>query len=102
MISYVNSQKIIEEQVSKLDRKIEVVNLANALNRVLAEDIYIEENIPSFNNSAMDGFAIKCESLTSENHDKFTIRGSIQAGAKVDLINSHYDKLDCVEMFFQI
>ncbi len=76
MISYVNSQKIIEEQVSKLERKIEVVNLANALNRVLAEDIYIEENIPSFNNSAMDGFAIKCESLTNEN----------------------YDKLDCVEI----
>ncbi|WP_373976625.1 molybdopterin molybdotransferase MoeA [Chitinibacter sp. SCUT-21] len=38
--------------------QIEYVALAGALQRVLAQDIVSELNVPSFDNSAMDGYAI--------------------------------------------
>ncbi len=37
----------------------EIVHIEDAIGRVLAEDIVCLKNLPSFNNSAMDGFAIK-------------------------------------------
>ena len=37
----------------------EVVFLKDALGRVLAEDIKVRKNVPSFNNSALDGFAFQ-------------------------------------------
>jgi molybdopterin molybdotransferase len=38
--------------------KTEYVPLADSSNRVLAEDIYATDDLPLFNNSSMDGFAI--------------------------------------------
>jgi molybdopterin molybdotransferase len=37
----------------------EIISLERALGRVFSQDILCEKNLPSFNNSAMDGFAIK-------------------------------------------
>jgi molybdopterin molybdotransferase len=37
------------------------VSLHEALNRVLAEDIVAEENLPRFDRSAVDGYAVKAE-----------------------------------------
>ncbi|QOY51118.1 molybdopterin molybdotransferase MoeA [Candidatus Sulfurimonas baltica] len=37
----------------------EIVHIQDSLGRVLAQDISCIKNLPSFNNSAMDGFAIK-------------------------------------------
>jgi molybdopterin molybdotransferase len=37
------------------------ISLIEALNRVLAEDIIAEENIPRFDRSAVDGYAVKAE-----------------------------------------
>ena len=37
----------------------EVIFLTDALSRVLAEDIKVKKNVPSFNNSALDGFAFR-------------------------------------------
>lgn len=37
----------------------EWVSTFNALGRILAEDIVCQKNLPSYNNAAMDGFAIK-------------------------------------------
>ena len=36
----------------------EIVSLTDALGRITAERIVEKKNLPSFNNSAMDGFAI--------------------------------------------
>ncbi|MEM1589021.1 MAG: molybdopterin molybdotransferase MoeA [Candidatus Bathyarchaeia archaeon] len=44
----------------KLERLKKVnVSLAEALNRVLAEDIIAEEDLPRFNRSAVDGYAVR-------------------------------------------
>ncbi len=37
----------------------ELVNIENSLKRIISNDIFCLKNLPSFNNSAMDGFAIK-------------------------------------------
>jgi len=37
----------------------EIVNIERALGRVFSQDVLCAKNLPSFNNSAMDGFAIK-------------------------------------------
>ena len=37
----------------------EIIGLENALGRVFSQDVLCQKNLPSFNNSAMDGFAIK-------------------------------------------
>jgi molybdopterin molybdotransferase len=40
------------------DRKVEQVSFQDSLSRVLAEDLAATSNIPPFNRSAMDGFAV--------------------------------------------
>jgi molybdopterin molybdotransferase len=42
-------------------RKAEMVSVWSALNRVLAEDIDAEEDLPRFDRSAVDGYAVKAE-----------------------------------------
>ena len=37
----------------------EIIGLEKALGRVFSQDVICQKNLPSFNNSAMDGFAIK-------------------------------------------
>ncbi len=37
----------------------EIINIERALGRVFSQDVICTKNLPSFNNSAMDGFAIK-------------------------------------------
>lgn len=41
--------------------RAETVRLSQALNRVLAEDIIADEDLPRFDRSAVDGYAIKAE-----------------------------------------
>ena len=52
----------------------ELISLSQALNRVLASDISSPLNVPPHNNSAMDGYAFKVESLQSKNSLKMVGR----------------------------
>ncbi|MEM2242434.1 MAG: molybdopterin molybdotransferase MoeA [Candidatus Bathyarchaeia archaeon] len=45
----------------KIERRTVVVPLAEALNRVLAEDIVADEDLPRFDRSAVDGYAVRAE-----------------------------------------
>jgi len=55
-------------QMGKL--KVITVPLEQALNRVLAEDIKASENLPKFDRSAVDGYAIKAEETVGVTHFK--------------------------------
>ncbi len=55
----------------------ERVDIASAVNRILAEDVTSDTDMPPFNKSAMDGYACRREDLTNE----LTIIETIQAGA---------------------
>ena len=51
IISFVKKQSILVKQ-------IELINLLNAEDKILAENIYSKINLPPFKNSAVDGYAI--------------------------------------------
>ena len=55
----------------------ECVDIASAVNRILAEDVTSDTDMPPFNKSAMDGYACRQEDLSNE----LTIIETIQAGA---------------------
>src|SRR5258708_4656914 len=63
MISADDALRIVLENVSRLGA--ERVPLLTALGRVLAEDIHSPRDIPGFDNSAMDGYAVRAADVAS-------------------------------------
>lgn len=61
----------------------EVLALAQSLNRYLAKAIYSEVNLPSFSQSAVDGYAIN-SSLTQLQDVCFDVIGEIKAGSELE------------------
>lgn len=103
MINYEEALKIIKNTSLRFNLENEVVGLFESRGRVLAEDIFSCENIPSADNSAMDGFAVKSSetSLASkENPVHLCVRSILAAGD----LHSHqneeksFPKKSCVEI----
>lgn len=66
----------------------EPVPLANALGRVLAEDASAPEDVPGFDNSAMDGFAVRAvdtAGATPEAPGELRLVGESRAGTPADV-----------------
>lgn len=63
------SVKEAQEKVlnSKVKEKIKKVPILDSLSLVLAEDIISNDDIPAYNNSAMDGFAVKSADIIGAN-----------------------------------
>lgn len=59
MITYEEARSLVFKEAQILEE--EKVGLTEAFRRVLAEDIIAPHPLPSFNNSAMDGYALKSE-----------------------------------------
>ena len=81
MIDIDNALKIIIKNTEKL--VLEKKDILCCLNKVLAEDIYSKDNLPPFDKSAMDGYAIKSGETKNYDEEKvieFEIRGLIKAG----------------------
>jgi molybdopterin molybdotransferase len=76
MISFEEANKIINAEFQKFEKRTTEVDLLNSLDYILAEDIISDINLPPFDNSAMDGYAIKY----SEGKSKWKIIGEISAG----------------------
>ncbi|UCC20917.1 MAG: molybdopterin molybdotransferase MoeA [Promethearchaeota archaeon] len=78
----------LDNALEKLFSKIQVslveeINIKDALNRVLADDIISEMDIPPFDRSAMDGYAIKAEDSfgsSPKNPQKVKLIGTIEIG----------------------
>lgn len=61
----------------------ERLDLLAALGRVLGEDVVSGYCLPPFDNSAMDGYAVRCEDAASasrQNPARFAVRGELAAG----------------------
>ncbi|MDO7244315.1 molybdopterin molybdotransferase MoeA [Acinetobacter pittii] len=56
-------------------------SLQNSLSRYLAKEIYSEINLPSFSQSAVDGYAL-CSHAEDLNNQKFQVTGEIRAGSE--------------------
>lgn len=67
---------------------VEIVGIDNALNRVLAEDIVSEEDIPPFSRSLVDGFAVKARDTygAKETNPRFVyVKGEVRIGEATQL-----------------
>ncbi|MDP2938546.1 MAG: molybdopterin molybdotransferase MoeA, partial [Candidatus Omnitrophota bacterium] len=70
MIKVATALRTVLKGIKILDS--EAIKLTDALGRVLAEDIHSDSDIPGFDNSAMDGYAVKTVDLkgASKNNPK--------------------------------
>lgn len=58
----------------------EQVPLSAARGRILAEDIVADRDVPPFDNSAVDGYAVYFDDLDSEGDTRLAVTGRITAG----------------------
>lgn len=72
-------------------RQVEIVPLLDAQDRVLAEAVYAQKALPCFDNSAMDGYALK----TSDAGKALHIKTSIFAG---DCAQVALEDLECAKI----
>ncbi|WGE56060.1 molybdopterin molybdotransferase MoeA [Actinobacillus equuli subsp. equuli] len=70
----------LQEMLNRLPAasKTETLTLAECANRILAEDIFSPINVPSFDNSAMDGYAFRLADLAQ--FERLTVAGKSFAG----------------------
>lgn len=81
MVGVEEARNIILKNTNELN--YEIIEISSALNRVLSEDIYAAENIPPFNNSAMDGYAVVSSMLKGSSYkhpSTLRIIGNLPAG----------------------
>lgn len=74
MIAVSKAKSLLMQTLQK--SKTSEVNLTAGLNLILSEDVYSPIDVPSFDNSAMDGYALKF----SEGNMVWKLHGEIQAG----------------------
>ncbi|EOQ73121.1 molybdopterin molybdotransferase MoeA [Acinetobacter lactucae] len=71
------------ELISNRSKKLGSIQqpLQNSLSRYLAKEIFSEINLPSFSQSAVDGYALCCHA-EDLNNQKFQVTGEIRAGSE--------------------
>src|SRR4029077_336916 len=71
--------RLIGERVAPVSG-VETVPLREAMGRVLAEDVIALVNVPPFDNSAVDGYAVCAATLDAKGETRLTIVGRVAAG----------------------
>jgi molybdopterin biosynthesis enzyme len=82
MISISEALKIIKREIFVLE--IETVDLQKSTGRILAEDIFADMDLPPFDRSQMDGFAVKTADAIKKTPVKLKIIGESVAGKGFD------------------
>ncbi len=87
VVSVKDGRKILMENFKDYEFCTEYVDLEHSHNRILGEDVYSTINVPEFNRSTVDGYAIKVED--SHGADRsipsiINILGEIMIGEKTD------------------
>ncbi|CAH1905457.1 Molybdopterin molybdenumtransferase [Candidatus Nitrotoga sp. HW29] len=87
------ARQLIQQFLAPLAES-ESINLSDALHRTLAADILSPMNVPPHNYSAMDGYAVRSDDLTTA-PNKLTIIGSAYAGR---MFEGHVAASECVRI----
>jgi len=74
-----DAERLIAERVAPVDGT-ESVALRAAVGRVLAGDVVAPVNLPPFDNSAVDGYAVRAGDLDAAHYSRLTIVGRVAAG----------------------
>jgi len=89
-ISFQEAQNLALKAVNGIDA-VEIIDIDEALDRVLAEDIICIKDLPAYNNSAMDGYAFKYQNRDS----KLKVVATILAG---DIQKEILNKNECYKI----
>ncbi len=79
LLPVADAERLIAERVTPVEGR-ERVALLQAHGRVLAEDIIAPVNVPPFDNSAVDGFAVRAADLDAEGETHLKIVDRVMAG----------------------
>jgi molybdopterin molybdotransferase len=81
MLSFEQALNIVKEKLAAASVRpaTEVVPLAEARGRILAEDVVADRDYPPFNRAIRDGFAVRAEDVTAPPVELLS-RGEIRAG----------------------
>ena len=80
--------KIVEKKLGIKPNKKEMINFKESINSILAQDIKATENLPAFDRSTVDGYAVKSQDIQGVSQSLPTylnLIGSIKMGEKADL-----------------
>lgn len=87
MKSFLEAKKIIQNKAHA--SATQKLPLHNCLNLISSEDIFAPMDVPSFDNSAMDGYIFRFEDYV--NKQKIQIKHEIQAGANEQIQLNKYE-----------
>ena len=79
LLPVAEAERLIAERIAPVTGR-EIVTLANAAGRVLADDVVAPVDLPPFDNSAVDGFAVRAADLDGERECRLTIADRVAAG----------------------
>jgi molybdopterin molybdotransferase len=79
LLPIADAEQLIVQRVTPVAGR-EVVSLRGAQGRVLAEDIIAPVNVPPFDNSAVDGFAVRGGDLDGDGEKRLAIVDRVAAG----------------------
>jgi molybdopterin molybdotransferase len=79
LLPVADAERLIAERVAPVSGH-EAVPLREAGGRVLASDIVAPVNVPPFDNSAVDGYAVRAGDLETEHEMRLKIIGRVAAG----------------------
>jgi molybdopterin molybdotransferase len=79
LLPVADAARLIAERVAPVGGR-ETVTLREAAGRVLAEDLVAPVNVPPFDNSAVDGYAVRADDVNSEREMRLTIVDRVAAG----------------------
>lgn len=77
-------EKLIGERITPV-AEIERVRLSEAGGRVVAADVKAPVDLPPFDNSAVDGYAVRYADLAADRETKLAVAGRLMAGETSDL-----------------
>ncbi len=88
LVSVEEAFRVIESIKERLNPQFEEVEITEALNRVLAEDVYAKCDVPPFDRAAMDGYAVRAEDTYSAEEDNpvtLKVVGEVETGEKPEV-----------------
>ena len=80
MLSVDGVERLMSERVAAVAECSDVA-LAHAIGRVTASDVRSSVNLPSFDNSAVDGYAVRFADLNKTGETRLRVAGRVQAGS---------------------
>src|SRR5947209_19674782 len=80
LLPVAEAERLIRERVAPVP-EIEIVPLAAARGRVVARDIVAPIDLPPFDNSAVDGYAVRHADLAPEGETRLAIVARVTAGS---------------------